>query len=106
MAAQKSHLSPADVSTQRGRTQQSSDCDVNAVLNADGLCLSQYFELVAVEAIAISWLSCCDGGTERFQGKNSLFSKVLRFVLQKTNEVLVLYTLVTHFARALTLAIT
>lgn len=32
--------------------EQSSDCDVNAVPNTDGSDLSQYLELVAVEATA------------------------------------------------------
>lgn len=60
VAAQKSHLSPTDVrkatsaplmSAPRGAGElQSSDCDVNAVLNTDGLCFSQHLELVAVEA--------------------------------------------------------
>lgn len=48
----------------------------------------------------LSWPSCCDGGAEWFcQGRNSLFSKLLVLFLEKTNEVLVLYTFTLSFLR-------
>lgn len=48
----------------------------------------------------LSWPSCWDGGAEWFcQGRNSLFSKLLVLFLEKTNEVLVLYTFTHSFSR-------
>lgn len=48
----KATLAPL-MSAHRGAGhEQSSDCDVNAVPNTDGSDLSQYLELVAVEATA------------------------------------------------------